>query len=313
MNNDTETQNEDEITLLDLFTILLRYRKLIASISLVFIISTIAGFFIYPVYKYNKDMDITRRQKRGIMWLEVAQRAQPFVSQQLDSFILHPDIIYDSLYVAGMKRFNNNGVKISLDDNNKTTVMHLIDLFWIRNLDLNGNILVPKGKEYNKIFSVKKIDEGSVFEVILKDNDPEMLKKFMESIYKLCSVRVEENMRINAQAIVSNYERLMGLPNVSEPVKFMLESYFSTYVYLKDFLDGKEVIVKLVGEPVFVEELVSISLTRAKYLKTCIMIVFTGFFLSVMLAFVLNAIRNIKSDEEAMKKIHDALGNSGSK
>jgi len=311
MNNSTEIQNENEITLLDLFTVLLHYWKLIAGISLVSIILSIAGFFIYPVYKYNKDMDIAKRQKRGIMWLEVAQRAQPYVSQQLDSFILRPDIIYDSLYTAGKEKFSYNRGYISMDEGNKTTVMHLIDLFWIRNLDLNGNILVPKDKEYDKVFSVKKT--GSVFEVMLKDNDPEMLKKFMESIFKLCSVSVEENMRINAQSMVSNYERLMGLPNVSEPVKFMLESYFSTYVYLKDFLDGKEVIVKLVGEPVFVEELVSVYLNRFKFMKTCILIVFAGFFLSVMLAFVLNAIRNIKSDEEAMKKIRDALGNSGSK
>jgi len=137
MNDNDKIQNEDEISLLDLFTVLLRYRKFIIGITLAFIILAVAGYFIYPAYQYKDAMKDIKTQ--GIMQVEIVQKAQTYVSQSLDSFILHPDNIYDSLYKAGMKNFSYIGGAVSLDDENKTTIMYLINLFWIQNLDLNGN------------------------------------------------------------------------------------------------------------------------------------------------------------------------------
>jgi LPS O-antigen subunit length determinant protein (WzzB/FepE family) len=306
--NNTEIRNEDEISLLDLFTVLLRYWKLIASITLAFIILAAVGYIIYPAYQYKEALDDIKTQ--GIMQVEIVQKAQAYVSQKLDSFILRPDVIYNSLYAAGMKEFSYNSGKVSLDtDENKNTIMYLINLFWIQNLDLDGEIFAKK--EIQKTFSVKRTE--AVVEVTFKDKDAEMIKKFMESIFNMCTISVEENMRTNAKTMVSNYERLLNLEKKSESVQMMLEKDFDTYVYLKDFLDGKEIAVKLVSEPVLVEAPVSLTLFKKQYLKIGIIIVFAGIFLAVMLAFVLNAVRNIKNDEEAMKKIRDALESSGSK
>jgi hypothetical protein len=311
MNNNTEIQNGDEISLLDLFTVLLRYRKLIAGITLAFIVLAAAGYFIYPAYKYKKAL--TEIQTQGIMQIEIVQKAQVYVSQGLDSFINFPDIIYDSLYIAGMKEFSYKGGRVPLGDENKKTIIYLINLFWLQNLDLDGNVYLQKDKEHKKIFSVKKIGTSSVFEVMFKDKDSEVVKKFMESIFKLTTAKVEENLRINAKIMVNNYEYLMNLPKISESVRMILEKDFDVYVYLKYFLDGKEVVVKLVNEPIFAESLISLSLYKSQYLEISIIIVFAGIFLAVILAFVLNAVRNIKNDEETMKKIRDALGNSGGK
>jgi hypothetical protein len=315
MNNNTEIKNEDEISLLDLFTVLLRYRKLIAGIILLFVILSIAGYFVYPAYQYKKEM--SGLQTQGIMQMEIVTKAQPFISQNLDKFILRSDIIYDSLYTAGMKEFPYKGGKISFNDGNKIRVMYLIDMFWIKNLDLKGNTFI--GKEQDRIFNVKKTGldinthTSSVYEITLKDKDPKLIEIFLESIYELCTVSVGENMRANAQMMVNSYERIMNLSKISESMQMILERDFDTYVYLKNFLDGKETVVKLVSEPVFVENFISLSFYRYQYLKTGILIVFAGLFLAVMLAFVLNAVRNIKNDEEAMHKIRDALGNSGGK
>jgi hypothetical protein len=321
MNNSTEIKNEDEISLLDLFTVLLRYRKLIAGIILLFIMLSIAGYFIYPVYQYKKEM--SKSQKQGVMQMEIVPKARSYVSQTLDSFLLRSDVIYESLYAAGMDEFSYRGEKISFDDENKKRIMYLIDMFWIKNMNLKGDIFIQK--EYDKTFSVKRTGENkntntntttntsSVFEITLKDKDQEFIKKFLESIYNSCVISVEENMRTNAQMMVDNYERIMNLSKISESMQMILERDFDTYVYLKDFLDGKEVVVRLISEPVFVESFVSQSLYKDQYFKTGIIIVFAGFFLAVMLAFGLNVVRNIKSDEEAMKKIRDALGASGNK
>jgi len=314
MNDNVEIQNEEEIDLLDLFAVLLRYRKFIAGITLASIALVIAGYFIYLPIKYKNA--ITGVQSQGIMQMEIVSKAQAYVSQYLEGFILRPDIIYDSLYTAGMKTFSyNSGTLVSgtiaLNNEKKNIVMYLINLFWIQNLDLNGNIYIPAGKEYNKVFDVRRTaGGGSVVEVTLKDKDPAIIKRFLESIFKLSTINVEKNLRTNAKLMVDNYERLMNLPQVSESVQLMLERDFETYTYLKNFLEGKESVVRLIGEPVFVEIMASEPVFKKQYIKTGLIIIFTGFFLSIMLAFLLNFIHNIKNDKESMKRIDDALGHS---
>jgi len=140
-----------------------------------------------------------------------------------------------------------------------------------------------------------------------------MVKKFMENIFISCKQNVEDNMRNNASMMVSNYERLLNTPKKSESVQMMLEKDYDTYVYLSDFLDGKEKVVKLVSEPVYAETPVSLTIFRNEFERKVMLISFAGFILSVVLAFLLNIIRNLKQDKESMKKITDAMENSGEK
>jgi len=308
MNDNEKIQKEeDEISLLDLFAVVLRYRKLIIGITLVSVVLAVAGYLIYPYFQYKDALEDVKTQ--GIMQMEIVQKAQPYVSQGLESFILRPDNIYNTLYNAGMKNFSYNDGTIPFNEKNKATIMYLINLFWIQNIDMRGNIF--NEKEINRTFVVKR--NGPVVEVMLKDKDSEMIKKFMEQIFILCTQNVEENMRSNVKMMVNNYERLLDLPKKSESVQMMLEKDFDTYVYLKDFLDGKEVVVKLVSDPVYAETPVSLSFYRKNYEKTVLIIIIAGIFIAVMLAFALNAISNIKNDKEAMKKIQEALGHSSDK
>jgi len=316
--NDNVKTKEEEISLFDLFTVLLRYRKLIIGITLVFIILAVAGYFVYPEYQYKKEKAGLLSQ--GKIQIEIAPRARPYVSQSLDKFIFRSDLIYDSLYAAGMKNFSYQGDKIPLDDENKVKIMYLIDMLWIKNIDPRGDIYFKK--EQDKIFNVtntgtkeniSKENISYVYEVSLKNKDKELIEKFLYSIYRSVTVNVENNMRSSAQIMVNNYERLIRLTGASESIKSMLEKDFDTYTYFKDFLDGKEIVVRLVSEPVFVEGINSLSFYKELYPKTGIIFSFAGLFLALMLSFVLNAIRIIKHDEEAMKKIRDALENSDSK
>ncbi|WP_461248046.1 hypothetical protein [Treponema sp. R6D11] len=307
MSENTQIQNEEEISLLDLFTVILRYRKLIIIVTLAAVVIAVAGYFVYPLYQVSEAKKGIKTQ--GIMKVEVAQKAQSYMSQTLESFILSPDNIYNSLYKAGMKNFSYSGGSIPLNDKNRATIMYLINLFWIQNMDLNGEEYAKK--DVNKIFNVKRT--GQVVEVTLKETDAKVIKNFMENIYDLSKTGVEENMRGNAKLMVNNYERLLNLPKKSESVQMMLERDFDTFVFLSDFLDGKEAVVKLAGEPVLAETPVSLILFQNQYPRKGIMIGFAGLFLSIALAFLLNVIRNVKQDKEAMKKINEAMGNSGDK
>jgi len=306
MNENEKIKNEEEISLMDLFTVLLRYRKLIIGITLAFLILAVVGYFIYPVYKYNKSQKTNISQ--GLFRLEINPKAQPYVSQGLENFIAHPELLTDALYTTKMEDFVFKGGILPMSIENKTTVMYLINLFWLQNIDLSGNVFIERGKEHRHIFRLRRT--GSVIEITFKDKDPEVIMKFLESIYSLVSVEVEENLRVNAELMVRNYERLSNLPKISESVQLILEKDFDTYFFLKDFLEGKEVVVKRVNEPVITENFYSLLVFKKQYIKLGIIIVFAGFILGVMLAFAINAIHNIKNDEESMKKIREALGSN---
>jgi hypothetical protein len=316
MENEKQIKNEDEISLLDLFTVLVRYRKLIIGISVFSIVLAFTGYFFYPEYQYKEAQ--SGKQIQGIMNMEIAPKAAPYVSQSLDNFILSSDIIYDALHMAGMEYFEYSGEKLSMaDESDKKIIMYLINQLWIKNLDLAGNRLVPEGKEHNKTFSVRKIGSGTsttaVTEVTYKNKDAELVKKFFDSLFALSAAKVEDNMRINAQIMVGNYERIASLSKISESMQIILEKDFDTYIFLRDFLDGKENAVKLVGEPVFVETVALLMEYKDSYPKTGVITALAGIFIAVLIAFALNVIRTVKNDEEAMQKIRDALGDSGSK
>ena len=310
MDNSPQTQNQEEISLFDLFIVLLRYRKLIAGIIVLFIVLSIAGYFIIPVFQYNKAK--SRLLKQGIIQMEIVPKARPYISQDLDSFILRSDLIYDSLSTAGMKYFSYPDGGMPLDDENIEKAMYLIDMFWIKNMDLRGNVYIQN--EQDKTFSVRRIGTSSVFEVTLKNKDPELIDNFLKSIYSLSAVNVGNTLRPVAQMMVTDYERLMQITEATYETKTVLERDFDIYTFFKDFLAGKAAVVNLVSGPVFfVEGFISLFLYQDQYYKTGIIIGFAGLFLAFALPFILNAIRVIKNDEEAMKKIRDALDNSGTK
>jgi hypothetical protein len=110
---------------------------------------------------------------------------------------------------------------------------------------------------------------------------------------------------------VNNYEQIMDGTHKGLSWESAMGNNLFYYAYIKDFLEGKETILTALGEPVITKPEILLSNFQKKILKKCIMLVFAGFILSIVLAFGLNIIRNFKNNEEAMKKIRDAMGNSG--
>jgi hypothetical protein len=316
MENEKQKQNDDEISLMDLFMVLLRYRKLIIGITLFSVLLAVAGYFFYPEYQYNRAMDSKLNQ--GIMQMETVQRAVPYIPVALNNFILNAEIIYDSLLAAEIDYISYKGENIYIGDSlsetdkkDRASNLYLIRQFWIKNMDINEKILFPKDEEYKKTFSVKMTD--SIASIILNNQDGEKIKIFFETLFRLTVAKVEEYLRVNAQVMVDNYERIMNLPKISESMQMILEKDFDAYNYMCDFLAGKETVVKMVNEPMIVEPVILHEIYRKGYNLKGVIIVFAGFFAAICLSFFLNALHNIRNDEETMKKIKDALGNSGSK
>jgi hypothetical protein len=318
MSDNAQIQNEQEISLLDLFTVLLRYRKLIIGITLVFIILAVAGYFIFPAYQYRNYLNNHLVQGRII--ISIKQNMLNYITRNPEYFINRPDVIMDSLREAGMNEFEyakNKTVSLT-DEAERTRALYLINQIMIMNKNLKGK----DKKEIDRIFQVnnnKKKDEKTVIrddytiEVIYKNKNAELIRSFLLRLVVHGNEIAGDYIRSSAEAIVNNYEQIMNGTHTGLSWEDAIGNNLFFYAYVKDFLDGKETILTALGEPVITEPDIDLSALHKDFFSKGVIIVLVGFIMAVILAFVLNAIRNIKNDEEAMKKIREAMGNSGEK
>jgi len=324
MNDNTKIQKEEEISLLDLFTVLLRYRKLIIGITLASIILSVAGYFIYPVYQYNNA--VRKRLLEGRIIISIKQNMLNYISKNPEYFINRADVVMDSLRRAGMDKFEYAGKKsVSLTDKTETTrALYFINQILIMNKTLEGKDKKEIDRRFQVITNTTKnldtgknvetvIKDGYSVEILYKDKDPEFIRSFFKNLIIHGNEIAGDYIRSLAEATVNNYEQIMSGTHKGISWEGAMGGNLFYYAYIKDFLDGKETIFTALGEPVITKPEISLSAFQNTYKPKGVILIFAGIILSVVLAFVLNIIRNIKSNEEAMKKIRDALGNSGEK
>jgi hypothetical protein len=221
-----------------------------------------------------------------------------------------------------MDTYNYKGQRISLTaPEDRQRALNAIDNdFLRRNRPTSNN---PTSEELAKILekaiyrasqfsptgsSVVRDTDINTIEVLFRNNDPEITKAFLYAMYKLGNKEIENVIKHIAEIRVNNYERLLALPDMSNSVRQVLEWEYNNYTFLKDFLDGVRDPLVMVNEPIIVNADFSLQRYRMNFLKIGFILVFAGFFLAVVIAFILNMVRSIKNDAEAMQKINDALG-----
>jgi len=318
MKDNEQIKNEDEISLLDLFTVLLRYRKLFFGIILVFIILAVAGYFIYPVFQYNNA--VKNRLVEGRIIISIKQNMLNYISKNPEYFINRADVILDSLREAGMYNFNYADEKtVSLtDEAERSRALYLINQILIMNKDLNGNEKDENDRIFQVITNNTTISSKTKkFEVVVRDNfsievfyknkDPEFIRSFFQKLIIHGNEIAGDYIRSLGEAIVINYEQIMDGTHKGFSWESAMGGNLFYYAYVKEFIEGKETIMTAIGEPVITKPEIYLSTFREKIFKKCVVLVFAGVFLSFVLAFILNIIRNIKNDEETMKKIRDAM------
>jgi len=324
MNDNAQNKNENEISLLDLFAVLLRYRKLIVGITLAFIILTVVGYFIYPVHQYKNAMKTRLLQGRII--ISIKQNMTNYITKNPEYFINRADVVMDSLRDAGMDKFEYAGNRtVSLtDEAERTRALYLINQILIMNKSLNGKDNKEDDRKFKVITNTTKIPGTSrnidtvvkdVFsiEVIFKDKDPELIRFFFKNLIIHGNEIAGDYIRSQAESIVYNYEQIMNGNQKGKSWEDAMGNNLFIYAYIKNFLDGNETILTALGEPVITKPEIYLSAFKSKYKRTGVLLIFAGFFMALFLAFILNIIRNIKNDEEAMKKVRDAMGNSNRK
>ena len=286
--NTTENKQtqEDEISLLDLFAVLIRHRKLIVFGTGIVTVLAIIWLFVVPLFS----------KKSAVQSAQVSYtvRVQPIpisISGKLpNSKEITP--IYLATYTTQRLPFLVEQIKrMNVFTDNTDMTDYEFNAF-VQGLLKENKIKIqssPLGTEYEIILSIpiNKIGDASVLiNNMLRDVDVELQNYYLPLINTLSQnteVSIEKAMTLQTGA--SDISSLQSLQELATDIN--------------EYLGSFEGFLVVRGEPFVVPE------GRGRVKKT-IIIFFASFFVFVFIAFLKNAIANIKADPVSNKLITDA-------
>ena len=289
MTEQYENNNEDEISLIDLFAVLIRYRKLVVIGTLAVALAAFAWLFVLP-----KFVPSLNKKTLTISYALKTERLPSSVATSVNYSILWTAINYmkDVRVLADAQRefsiFADEKKASSVSAYNKQ-IQDAIDKekFVVRNSPIADTIAVtlkiPMEKEEFADAFIKKMAkmasdyiEADLMPEIdtLEDNADTILEKYGESGLS------EKKSSASASASAS-----VNYADISADIK----SFKSKHDEFVKSLDDAFVINDPAGRAI-------------KF----IVATFAAFFIFVFTAFLLNAIENIKNDESALSLIKKA-------
>lgn len=301
--NNTNTYNEEEISLLDLFAVLLRYRKLIIiTTAVAFVLSVLYLFALPKVLKTQSETDV----------LVIHTLAVEKMAPELSSYL---NVDLASLSEREFRDYFNFATTHKpyniFTDEDKDLTARQYNTAVKKLIDDKKDFIVSTNRSNNTITVTATIPESKV------DTYNDFLKEYVT----VCSELVEEKVEQAIESAQNNIEELMSRNEASEitvsdkadtdldtksakkiqGTSSDLSKLVSMQLAIKTFTDTHTNIISVAAAPFEADA----GIGQRRVIKI-IIATFAAFFLSVFLAFLLNAIANIKKDPEASKLISDA-------
>lgn len=288
--NEVVQNNEEEISLIDLFAVLIKHRVLIVLVTV--IVTVLAGLYLFVAPKVIKSLDKTS------VTVSYNVKAASLPKSMMEKF---PESRNTPIYLAS---YNANRIQFLVEEFKQFRVFNEDEM---SEYEFNGFVqqLITKKK-----YSIRRSELGSEFEIIfdipldkidvatdlVKDiiskTEVELKAYFnplIEELEENTSNSIEKALQISSST--TDMSSLQNLQNLSVEIEKFKTS-------TKNYLELNEA-------PFVIPQ----ARGRAKKL---VIVCFAAFFIAVFMAFLLNAIENIKKDPEASKVISDAW-NAGKK
>lgn len=295
-------EDEDEIDLLDLFVVLLKYRWLIIGLTLGALLLAVGGYFLYPTYQYNNALE--NRRVEGYMGVGMSPAARALNKDyDLVQLFRQAPLLLQSLEAAGYQTFGyREGLQLSLTDGaQQSRLLYIVQQRLIKNQSLDGDSL---GDE-KRLFVVEETNNG--IEILYKAEEAEKARQFLEALYQNASEILYESLRPEAEATVAAYEELLAMENPSDAVVAALSEGKKSYDQAKQVIEGRVQPLVTQGSIYVITPEITLDSFQSSFKIKGIVLVLAALFLSIFLAFILNAITNVRSDEESMRKIREAM------
>ncbi len=325
--------NDDEISLIDLFAVLLKHKKLI--------ILTTVGFAVFSVVF-------------SIISLVLPPKNSPLPNKYTSTaYMLIKDSSSSSAASSMLSKLSSSGLGSlvgglgSSSNSNSSLALYLatsnpfLDSI-VEKYDLVNKWKIKKSPKAESRKALKKVlvadfdEDSSVFSISFTDIDPEFAQlvtnsavSYLEESFKdlgLDSNQLQkENLEANLDACyneifrlekevkklessVNNVYSAKNTPTIMTDVsmiKLELSAQQEVYKNLKSQYELLKIDMASETPAFQVLERGEIPDQKSKPSrgKLCIILTFAGFFISVFAAFLMNAIENIKKDDVAMQKL----------
>jgi hypothetical protein len=259
--SDIQQNSDDEISLIDLFVVLLKYRKLIIAVTVLGIIVS-ACFYVVQ----------TRKNEQTVRTPELTEEYEGSMT-----VIINPRL----------GRSGTDGFPA-----------------WFDSKGLIADSVKDSGLAGGTASALAVVYKNNAAYISLKPvgGDKEQVEKLFSLLLENAEIAAAANYKRYAEDIISYAES--GQPDVST-------ADYARCRWAKDFLAGSDTVLVALYPPV-IENNGSSGQGRSPRMVSLVIIIASLFF-AVFLAFVLNALKNVSGDGEAMAKIRGALGKDGDK
>lgn len=277
-----EKTEEKDVSLVDILAVLLRYRRIVVLVPMVgTMLAAVYLFFLQGALFKSPATSYLANCSALVAPLppEVQPRVGIDIVQTLNSY-------FSSLPVHAAEFSRQFPERLAgLDEVAKTTYLRYQVL----------------AKQIQFAFDPKT----QRYSLTMSDPDGERASKYIAALWKgaaeLVDKRLEEGM---TTALTAATAELSTLGNTASLSQSALETKMN-------LLYAKERLIALMADPRFPFQsepdlLLAYEKTRSRT-STILVVFFSSLFLSILLAFTLNAIRGIRRDPAAMEKLRDAM------
>lgn len=265
MTEQYENNNEDEISLIDLFAVLVRYRKLVVIGTLAVALAAFAWLFVLP-----KFVPSLNKKTLTISYALKTERLPSSVFNATGYDVLKSAVDYmqDPAVISECQR------DFHIFENAEQAVV-------------GGTFSVQSSNASDRITLLCKIPAE-------KENE---LNAFILELLKSTNSYIEDSAMQRINSLEENADKIIEqYGNLSLPVVWREENEKSD---IKTFKASHD---KFVSAPILLSSVVDSGKRTIKF----IVATFAAFFIFVFTAFLLNAIENIKNDENAVSLIKKA-------
>ncbi|MBO4639468.1 MAG: lipopolysaccharide biosynthesis protein [Treponema sp.] len=332
--NEIQTKQEDEISLIDLFAVLLHWKWLITIITGIACVAVVIVCVISLKLPPEKSFMPNKYTPKAQMLINNKDSGGSSLSSALSSSGLGSLASLAGVKVSGAGVSYSALASYFVTSNTiQDAVIQKFNL--IERYKIEKYPIASSRKELSKVLSAKFDDETGVFTVSFTDRDPvfaqavvnyvvDLLEKRFTEIgvdqNKLAAANLEENIAtaynnmLDYQNKIQELERnasygmgTNGSSIVMDTKMLQLEFNVQQQIYSGLKAQYESLKVTMASEqPIFqILEYAEIPDQKSgpSRGKLCIIVAFAAFFMSVFLAFLLNAIQNIKKDPQAMAKL----------
>ena len=326
--------NDDEISLIDLFAVLLHWKWLITIITGIACVAVVIVSIISLKLPPDKSFMPNKYTPRAQMLINNKDSSGGSLSSMLSSSGLGSLASLAGVNVSGGGLSYSSLASYLVNSNTiQDAVVQKFDL--IKRYEIKKYPIASSRKALKKNLSASFDDKTGVFSVSFTDRDPAFAQSVVNYVVdlleqrfteigvdqnKLAASNLEENIdtaynnMLDLQQQIHDLERkaMYGYNSGSGSLVMdstMLELEFKVqqqiYSSLKAQYEGLKVTMAS-EQPIFqILEYAEIPDEKSgpSRGKLCVIVAFAAFFMSVFLAFLLNAIQNIKKDPQAMAKL----------